>query len=174
MGPGLRKLVLTTHVTASVGWLGAVAVSLALAIAGVASTDWQIVRAAYMTLELIAWWVLIPLSVASLITGLVQSLGTSWGLFRHYWIVIKLAINVFATLVLLAYTQTLGHLADQAASPAAADDVERLRSPSPLLHSGLAVALLLLATVLSVYKPKGMTRYGQRKVIEQRERAQSV
>ena len=35
MTPGLRKFALTTHVTSSVGWLGAVGAFLALAIAGV-------------------------------------------------------------------------------------------------------------------------------------------
>ena len=42
---------------------------------------------------------------------LVQSLGTSWGLLRHYWVVIKLLITVFATILLLVHMQPVGHLA---------------------------------------------------------------
>ena len=103
MRPRLRKFVLTVHIMCSVGWLGAVIGSLALAVAGLTSRDAQVVRAAYLTLELIGWFVLVPLSLASLLTGLVQSLGTRWGLFRHYWVVGKLMINVFATVVLLIY-----------------------------------------------------------------------
>src|SRR5215212_10054849 len=101
MAPRLRKFALTAHVTSSVGWLGAVAGFLALAIAGLTSQDAQTVRAAYLAMELIGWFVLVPLSLVSLLTGLVQALGTAWGLFRHYWILVKLLINVFAAIILL-------------------------------------------------------------------------
>lgn len=163
--PRLRKLVLTAHVVASVGWLGAVVVSLALGIIGLASQDARVVRGAYLALHAIGWPVLIPLGLASLFTGLVQSLGTQWGLLRHYWIVFKLAINLFATVILAAYTQTLSYLAGLAASGA---ELSVLRSASPVLHAGGGLVLLLVATALSVYKPQGRTRYGQRRLHEQR------
>jgi hypothetical protein len=163
MTPRLRKFALTAHVTSSVGWLGAVAVFLALAVAGLTSQDAQTVRAAYLTMDWAGWFVLVPFSLASLLTGLVQSLGTTWGLFRHYWVLAKLLINVFATFVLLMYTQTLGALADVAAETTSSGDLGVLRSPSPLLHAAAALLLLLVATVLAVYKPRGMTPYGRRK-----------
>ena len=87
MTPGLRKFALTTHVTSSVGWPGAVGAFLALAIAGVGSEDAQIVRAAYLAMHLITWSVIVPFCLAALLTGIVQSLGTTWGPFRHYWVV---------------------------------------------------------------------------------------
>jgi hypothetical protein len=52
MAPGLRKVALTAHVTSSVGWLGAVATFLALALAGLTSKDAQLVQAAYLMMEL--------------------------------------------------------------------------------------------------------------------------
>ncbi len=76
MSPPTRKLALTAHVVSSVGWLGAVAGSLALAVVGLTSQDAQMVRAAYLALEPIGWFVLVPLSLASLLTGLIQSFGT--------------------------------------------------------------------------------------------------
>lgn len=106
---------------------------------------------------------LFPLSLASLITGLVVSVGTRWGLFRHYWVVVKLLINVIASIVLLLYMQILGSLADVAAK----GDVSGLRSPTAVVHAGGAVVLLLVATTLSVYKPRGLTRHGRRKQDEQ-------
>jgi hypothetical protein len=164
MTPRVRKLALTAHVTSSVGWLGAVAVFLVLAVVGLTSQDAQTVRGAYLVMEPAAWLVLVPLAFASLLTGLVQSLGTTWGLFRHYWVLAKLFINVFATIVLLLYTQTLSSLADLAAEkPLSSDDLGVLRSPSPVLHAGAALLLLLVATTLAVYKPRGMTPYGRRK-----------
>jgi hypothetical protein len=164
MTPRLRKFALTAHVTTSVGWLGAVAGVLALAVTGLTSQDARLVRGVYLAMEATGWFVLVPLSVASLLTGLVQSLGTTWGLFRHYWVVFKLVINVFATIVLLLYMQTLDHFAGVAAATTFSNDhLRALRSPSPVLHAGAALLLLLVATTLAVYKPRGMTPYGQRK-----------
>lgn len=172
-----RKLVrcdITAHVVSSVGWLGAVAVFLALAVVGFTSEDAQVVRAVYLAAEPIAWFVIVPLAFASLLTGIVQSLGTSWGLLRHYWVVIKLLIAVAATVILLAYTQTVGSFADLAAEPSA--DLVELRTPSFVLHSGAALLLLVIATVLAVYKPRGMTGYGQRRVAaaQRRPRKRSI
>src|SRR5262245_66535041 len=83
--PTLRKLALTAHIISSVGWLGAIGGFLALAVAGLTCRDARIVGAAYLGMELTAWFVIVPLAFASLVTGLVVSLGTHWGLFRHYW-----------------------------------------------------------------------------------------
>ncbi len=169
MTPRLAKFALTAHVTSSVGWLGAVAGFLALAVAALTSQDAQIVRAAHLAMELTGWFVIVPLSLASLLTGLVQALGTRWGLLRHYWVLFKLLINVFATIVLLLYMETLSFFAGVAAKTTlSSGDLSGLRSPSPVLHAGLALLLLLVATTLSVYKPRGMTGYGQRRQHEPR------
>lgn len=165
MTPWLRKFVLTTHITASVGWLGVVFGFLALAVAGLVSPEAQTVRATYLVMELLGWYALVPLSLASLLTGIVQSLGTKWGLFRHYWVLFKLFINVIATVVLFMYMQTLSYLADMVAGTTLPSDALRL---SPVLHASAALLLLLVATVLSVYKPRGLTPYGWRKQQEQR------
>lgn len=170
--PAVRRALLTAHIVASVGWLGAVATFLVLAIAGVTSGDPETVRAVYLAMEVLGWAVLLPLALASFVSGVLQSLTTKWGLLRHYWVVAKLLMSVFATAVLLAYTQTLGVLADRAreSAPTVAG-VEHLASASPVLHAGGALALLLIAALLSVYKPHGLTRYGWRKQSTQRARA---
>ena len=164
--PHLRKLLLTAHVTSTVGWLGAVLVFLALAIVGLTSQDAQTVRGTYLVMEPAARFILVPLAVASLLTGIVQALGTTWGLFRHYWVLFKLLIGVFATVVLLMYMETFTFMARVAADASA--DVAMVRNASPLLHAALALLLFLVAIVLAVYKPRGMTRYGWRKQHEQR------
>jgi hypothetical protein len=171
LSPRGRNLALTAHVAASVGWLGAVCGALVLAVAGATSADAQIVRASYLALELLAWFALLPLALASLVTGLIQSLGSSWGLFRHYWVLAKLSINLFATLALLLYLPTLGRLTDVAAETSAADEVATPSDASPALHAGAALVLLLVATALAVFKPRGITPYGWRKQRERRARA---
>ena len=162
MGPGLRKLVLATHVTTSVGWLGAVVAFLGLSVAALVTHEAQLIRGAYVVMQPIGWYVLVPLSVASLLTGVIQSLGSQWGLFRHYWVVVKLVINLFATVILLLYMQTLAALADVAVAARSSADVLAARTSSPVVHAGGAVVLLVVATVLSIYKPRGLTRHGRR------------
>jgi len=171
MPPRLRKLALTVHITTTVGWLGAVVAFLALAVVGLSSQDAQTVRGAYLVMEPAAWSVLVPLAFASLLTGIVQSLGTAWGLFRHYWVLFKLLITVFATTVLLIFMETFSFMAGVAADPSA--DLGAVRNASPTLHAALALLVLLVATVLAVYKPRGMTRYGWRKQQEERRNKES-
>jgi hypothetical protein len=166
MTPGLRKFALTAHVTCSVGWLGAVAAFLAVAVVGLTSQDAQAVRGSYLVMERAAWLVLVPLAFASLLTGIVQGLGTTWGLFRHYWVLFKLLMTIFATIVLLTYMETFKVMAGVAGDPSA--DLAMVRNASPMLHAGAALLVLLVNTVLAIYKPRGVTRYGWRKQHEQR------
>ena len=162
-----RKLGLTAHIVSSVGWIGAVMASVALAVLALVAEP-GVVDAAYIAMEAIALYVLVPLSLLSLATGVIQGLGTKWGVLHHYWVVIKLCINVISSIVLLLYTQTLGAFADTALESYSAAQSD----PSPLLHSGIALVLLTCAAGLSVYKPRGRTRYGWRK--QQQARQQPI
>jgi len=163
MTPGLRKFALTAHVTTSVGWLGAVAAFLVLAAAGLASTDPQLVRAAYLMLDLLGWFLIVPLSLASLLTGLVQGVGTRWGLLQHYWVLIKLLMTALATLVLLLHMDPISSLSRLARQTSFAPlDFHALRV-QVAVDAGAALLVLLVATVLSVFKPRGLTRYGRRR-----------
>ena len=160
MSPRIRRFSLLAHITFSVGWLGAAVVFLALAAVGLTSQDPQTVRGVYLVMEPAAWFTLVPLAFASLISGIVQSLGTTWGLFRHHWVVWKLGINVFSTVILLIYMGTFREMARVAADPTV--PLDAVRNASPLLHAVLALVLLVTATVLAVYKPGGLTAYTRR------------
>lgn len=167
MRPGLRRFTFTTNITSSIGWFGAVIVFLALAIVGLTSKDEVMVRGAYLVMAPAAWFVLVPLAHASLLSGIALSLGTTWGLFQHYWVLLKLLITVFSTGILLIYMGTFRQMAGVAADPTAG--LGLVRNPSPMVHAILALALLVVATVLAIYKPLGMTAYGIRKQLEQRQ-----
>jgi hypothetical protein len=163
MAPSLRKLVLVSHVTTSVGWLGAVACFLALALVGQLGANEAVARAAYVAMDIVGWLVVVPLAFLSLVTGIVQSLGTQWGLLRHYWVVIKLFLTVFATLVLLLHMYPTSQVAEAAAAPDAS--FAGLQSLRMQLIADAAAGLLTLVvtTVLSVYKPRGVTPLGSRR-----------
>src|SRR5215204_5467233 len=114
MPPGLRKFALAAHLIVSVGWIGAVIGYLALGVAAVTSQDAQTVRAAWIAMELTGWFAIVPLALAALLTGLVMSLGTPWGLFRHYWVLITLALTMLSTAVLLLHMPDVSAQADLA------------------------------------------------------------
>jgi|SRR5215218_4836334 len=170
MTPRLRKFALAAHLTFSLGWIGTVVAYLALGVAAVTSQDAQTVRAAWIAMELTGWYVIVPLALASLLTGLVMALGTKWGLFRHYWVLFSFVLTLLATVVLLLHMPTVSVLADvaQEAEGASLDALG-----GDLFHPGLGLVVLLVIQVLNVYKPRGTTRYGWRKQQEERRKIRS-
>src|SRR5262249_4290485 len=167
MTPRLGKFVLTTHVVSSVGWIGALAVFLAHTIASLTSSNEQIVRAAWLAMGLCAWVVILPLSLTSLTTGVIQALGTAWGLFRHYWLIVKLLLTPLATGVLLLKLAPIDLLAEAASKPTfSTADLAGLQT-SLLAHAIGGLVILLTTTVLAIYKPRGVTPYGLRTLREE-------
>lgn len=169
MGPGLRKFVLTAHVTFAVGWLGAVVAYLAVAIAGLKSRDAQTVRSAYIAMELIGRYVLVPLSFATVLAGLVESLATPWGLFRYWWVSVKFVLTAGATAILLRHMAAIAGMADLARDLAWSGDGYGSQRMQLVVHAAGGLLVLLAATALSIYKPWGLTPYGLRRQLRARE-----
>lgn len=163
MRPRLRRFALVVHVSCSVALLGAVAAFFFLALAGLNDTGGEVVRAAYPAMAITVWLAIIPLTTAALITGLVQSLGTAWGLFRHYWVVAKLVVMLFVSLVLALQLRSISFLARAATDGTLLSGQLEAARLSPVIHSGAGLVVLLIPVALSLYKPRGLTRYGWRK-----------
>lgn len=155
-----RKAVLTAHVVTSVGWLGAVLAYLALDVAATTGDDVSTVRAAYVAMDVVVRTAIVPLAVAAVAIGVVNALGTPWGLVRHHWVIAKLVLSAVALGVLLIEAGPVARLAELATTGA---DPRSL--PGTLPHSIGGAALLLLVTVLSVVKPRGVTRRGRRATV---------
>lgn len=158
MSPAVRRLVLTAHVVTSVGWLGSVGAYLALDLSAAVSTEPDTARAAYVAMGLLVTDVIVPVAVTAVVIGVVNALGTSWGLVRHYWVLVKFGMTLLATGVLLLEAPNVRAMA---AAAAAGHDPRSL--PGSLPHSIGGLVVLVTATVLSVYKPRGLTRYGWRR-----------
>jgi hypothetical protein len=158
----LRKLGLSVHVVLSVGWLGAVGAFLTLA-CSCFSRDAALARAAYLAMDVVGRGVLLPLSIGALVSGIVQSLGTKWGLFRHYWVVAKLGLTLFATGGLTVHQATAiteaARLAADATVPLLQSGRLRELGVQLLADSGIAVVLLLCITLIAFYKPWGVVGY---------------
>jgi hypothetical protein len=172
--PALRKFIRTAHVIFSVGWLGTVVAFLALAIVGLTSQDTQVARAAYIAMGLTTRFVIVPLSLVPLfLTGPLLSLGTPWGLFRHYWILAKLLINLLSTAILLVHVQPINHMW-RVAAEGTLSSADRGDQIQLVVASAAGLLALLVATALAVYKPRGMTKYGWRKQYEERNSSPNV
>jgi hypothetical protein len=159
MTPRISKAVLTTHVTVSVGWVGTVAAFLALsiiALIGVEST----VRGCYLAMEIVSRFVILPFCLASLVTGLIQALGTHWGLTRHWWVLVKLILTVISTIILLLHMQPIAYLSEVATTdPSRLDGMRALRIRI-IADAGAAILVLVAITTVSVYKPWGRVQVG--------------
>ncbi len=158
MTPRLKKFALLTHITFSVGWFGAVVPYLALAIAGLTSHDARLVRSVCLSMELIGWYVIVPFSFAALLSGLVQSLGSQWGLLRHWWIAAKFLLTIVAISVLFRHMQDVSRMAKETMLSKADFDFR-----PDFIHAAGGLLILLAAMTLSIFKPWGMTPYGQRR-----------
>lgn len=166
LSPGPRKFLLVLHVSTSVSLMGAVAGFLVLAIVGLVNSDPTVGRSAYPAMNLLTRILILPLALVSLGVGVVQSLVTPWGLFRHWWIVAKLAINFIVLAVLLVQMRGIRLVAEAAASGGSLDGLFGVRA-SFIFHASGGLVALLVPLVLSIYKPRGLTRYGWRKQAEQ-------
>jgi len=158
--PSLRKFALTAHITSSVGWLGAVAGFLVLGIAGQTSQDVQTVRGVYLAMNLTGWNAVVPLCLASLVTGLVMAFGTKWGLFQHYWVALKFLLTVISALILFGFTGTLNDMGVLAANTTLSIDELRNLRQGPAGHSGVGLLVLVAIAAISVYKPWGKIGFG--------------
>ena len=87
-------------------------------------------------------------------------MGTPWGLFKHYWVVIALVLTTLSLAVLLLHMPSVTTLADLART---ADDAAANRLGGDVLHPALGLLVLIVITVLNVDKPRGLTPYGQHK-----------
>ncbi len=148
LSPWQHKLLLTVHVTAAVSLVGTDLVLVALGVSGVRGAD---PRAVYPAAYLVEAWLVAPLVVVALGTGVLQAVLSSWGLVRYWWVTIKLVTTaVFTGLVVFLLVPKLAASAGAATAGEAFTAAERL----PLaIVPAFAVAVLALNVALGVYKP---------------------
>lgn len=160
MSPLRRKALLAVHLVASVGWVGGAVAYVALGVAARTTTDPATIRAAWLAFDILGWWVLVPEAVLTLVTGVALSLGTRWGLFLHYWVVVALLVTLLCTVVLVLHMRDVSATAALART---ADAAELRRLGGDLAHPTIGLVLLLFVLVLNVFKPRGVTRRGWRR-----------
>lgn len=154
-----RKLLLTVHVTASVGWVGAILTYLVLNVVALTSTNEAQVRGAYLLFEPLLQYAITPLAVGSLVTGVVVALVTRWGLLRHRWVAVSLWLTILAVALLFVHMSSV-EVTELAVMATSGQDLSGARADLPNTIGGLV--LVTIPLVLNIYKPRGLTRRGRR------------
>lgn len=160
ISPYFRKLLLAVHVASSIGWFGALAAFIALATTGRVSGDPELVRACYLVMKIIMVFVILPFGPVALTTGVTLGMLTSWGLVRHYWVLLKLVITSIATFLLIVHVTPVQILSD-----AAANGTLSTRNWIQVQILAFACGALMMVSTsmtLAVFKPRGLTRFGRR------------
>ena len=166
VSPALYKLLLTAHIMVSVGWLGIVVAKLVLGLVAITSGSPDTAAALYVSMGVVNR-AFPPVAIATIVSGVLLSLGTKWGLLQHYWVVTKLllTVGVIVTAVQLSDShvqQSIAPLSGQALAESPIVGLAAMPS-TPLIALSVAHVLMLgLATVLSVYKPWGKTWLARR------------
>ncbi|NQU45101.1 hypothetical protein HQ520_17595 [bacterium] len=107
-------------------------------------------------------WIIIPCALGTLLTGLLYSLFTRWGFFKHRWLTIKWVITVggilFGTFFLGPWLNSLPPLSETGGLDALDDPVYAGNLRLNITWGLLQVGSLLFALYLSVFKPWGKQR----------------
>ncbi len=166
MSMRLRKFVLTVHVASSGSWLGVGMVMAVLGVTGLVTGDLALRHHAYALMHILDLAIVIPLVLLSIITGLVVSFGTPWGLVRHWWVLVKFAIALgIVTFASLRENYWVRGLAEATAvDPGATLGNLDLYLVVFFILGALG---LWMAVVLSVYKPWGKTWWGRRQLAKE-------
>ena len=155
--PRVYKLLLTAHIITSVGWLGVVFAKLVLALTAATAASPDVSATLLVALDAVNA-AFAPASTGAIVSGVLLSLGTRWGLLQHSWVVAKLVltVGVFGTAV-----QVVPRIVGLAV---AEPTLLGLPWAPAVLLAFAAVHLLMLAaaTALAVYKPWGKTWLGRR------------
>lgn len=158
LGRRTRKTVLVVHIVSAGAWIG-LDVVMAVAVFTAFTTDNRQTEAvAYQMLELFVLWPMFCCALVSLLTGLLLGMGTKYGLVRYWWVGAKLVINLLmCTLVLVALRPGVHSVAEQGREIAAGSPIE-VATSEMLYPPIVSPTLLLVATVLAVFKPWGRIR----------------
>ncbi|WP_028926036.1 hypothetical protein [Pseudonocardia acaciae] len=160
--PPVYRALRSAHIATSVAWLGIVLGKLVLELGVLTAASGRRAESLFTAATAITR-AFPPLVFATLVTGVLLGLGTRWGLLRYYWVVTKLALSLAVVVTAVTLVEGLA----RSAMPSSTDELDPgatvLTAPAELLAwlTGAYVAMLLVATVVSVYKPWGRVRWRQ-------------
>ncbi|AHH97475.1 glucan phosphoethanolaminetransferase (alkaline phosphatase superfamily) [Kutzneria viridogrisea] len=153
VGKRTRQLLVFVHVAVSVGWMGAGAANVVLAMTAGYTASAEVRQVCYQMIDQVDGFVVIPIAFAALASGVLLCLVTPWGLARYWWVLVKLVLTV----AVIGYsTFGLGTWVEDSIA-ASTRGVESPVAGQLAYGAGLNIAAFLFMTWLSVAKPWGKT-----------------
>lgn len=138
-----KKWLLLVHLIFSSIMLGGAVIFLVLSIVAASTADESVYSACYTVMHVLSQTSVRASTIGTIVTGVLLSVGTHWGLFRYYWVIAKEVLTLVAIVVgpIGMYMWTL---------PARADDLG-------VMWTGIILQVISLAAIfcLSVLKPWG-------------------
>ncbi|MCX5387597.1 DUF2269 domain-containing protein [Streptomyces sp. NBC_00083] len=153
-----RRGWLVAHIAVSVSWLGLTLGLLALGITACTTDSPAMTEAAYRAMKVFGDWLVVPIALVSLGTGVVLSLGTRWGLARHHWVWVKF----WLTLVTLCLSAFSLRPEINGAVTAGVPDISLVAAPV------VSSSAYFFMTAVSVLKPWGLTSRGRKHRAQER------
>ena len=146
-----RQWLLLAHVITSLGWMGAGAANVVLAVTAIRTDDAPLRRSCYQLINVIDFALVIPLAFSALGSGMIIGLATKWRLLRHWWVVVKLVLTLA---VIIFSTFGVGVWVEQSMAATTGP----VATPSPVAEelvvgAGANIAAFLFMTWASVTKP---------------------
>lgn len=163
---GMRKLLLAVHLLFSGILLGCTAVFVILDLTALFARDQMTLEACYRIMHLLSRTSLRASTIGSVVSGILLSVFTSWGLLKFRWIVAKeaLSLPVLALGLYGIYEWSLRGLRIVTANSSETWKDAGFQSDGLMLGTGIALQLLsvVLLYLLSVYKPGGRTGWASK------------
>jgi uncharacterized membrane protein len=154
LGARTRKAVLVLHIASVGSWLGIDVVMAVLTFTAIGTEDTSTKALCFQVLQLVTVWPMTVAGLTCLVTGVLLAMGSKCGLTKYWWVVVKLCINLLlSTLVLIALRPGVAELADRGETHDLDVPIGDMIFP-PIVSP----TLLMIAVVLSVFKPWGLIR----------------
>lgn len=154
-----RRWLLLLHLLFCAIMFGGAMVFLILSITAVSTNDESILKACYISMHMLAKTSVRASAIGALVTGVLLSVLTQWGLFKHYWIIAKEGLTILAIIAgpigMVSWTL-------KAVTLTTADGLNALQDPEFIVNSGqmwigitLQISSIVAMFAISIFKPWG-------------------
>ncbi|CAM5780763.1 MULTISPECIES: hypothetical protein [Brevibacillus] len=154
-----KQLIIIIHVLSVVCWLGGAMVMLLLGMYMLKAENGEQLYYTLDNMHLVDVVFIRYTAVVALLTGIVLSVWTNWGLFKHYWILIKLILTVsligFGIGYMADWLSQIVRIAEQERF-LALGDAAFLNTSYSLIGGAIAnIVSLIFMTAITYFKPFG-------------------
>lgn len=154
-----RKWLLALHLIFSGIMIGGAVAFLIFSITAASTDDEGVLKACYFCMYVLAKTSIRASTIGALVTGILLSVLTRWGLFRFYWIMVK---EVLTLLAVALGPVGMYYWSLKAMTLTSAEGLNAIKNPvfivnNGQLWTGIALQIISLTAIfaISVFKPWG-------------------